>query len=134
MNVHPCLSCGACCAFFRVSFHWSEADDATPQGVPVALTTDWNSTLRLMKGTETKPPRCHALLGNPGERVACTIYSERPSPCREFTPSFENGVRNEACDKARAHYGLLPLTPEIWQDPENPLQPSDDPIRPDRVA
>ncbi|HOC10952.1 MAG TPA: YkgJ family cysteine cluster protein, partial [Thermomonas sp.] len=22
--MHPCLSCGACCAYFRVSFHWSE--------------------------------------------------------------------------------------------------------------
>ncbi|RBC12798.1 YkgJ family cysteine cluster protein, partial [Xanthomonas oryzae pv. oryzae] len=19
---HPCLTCGACCAYFRVSFHW----------------------------------------------------------------------------------------------------------------
>ncbi|RBD09468.1 YkgJ family cysteine cluster protein, partial [Xanthomonas oryzae pv. oryzae] len=25
---HPCLTCGACCAYFRVSFHWSEADPA----------------------------------------------------------------------------------------------------------
>ena len=25
---HPCRTCGACCAFFRVSFHWSEAAPA----------------------------------------------------------------------------------------------------------
>ena len=34
--VHPCLSCGACCAHFRASFYWAEADDQTPGGVPVA--------------------------------------------------------------------------------------------------
>ncbi|HBP8873638.1 TPA: YkgJ family cysteine cluster protein, partial [Escherichia coli] len=27
-NPNPCMRCGACCAFFRVSFYWAEADDA----------------------------------------------------------------------------------------------------------
>ena len=35
---HPCLTCGACCAFFRVSFHWSEADPALGGQVPFELT------------------------------------------------------------------------------------------------
>lgn len=35
---HPCLRCGACCASFRVAFHWSETD-AHPGGItPAALT------------------------------------------------------------------------------------------------
>ena len=34
---HPCLRCGACCAAFRVAFHWSEAQPAAPDGVPAAL-------------------------------------------------------------------------------------------------
>ncbi|EGM7481565.1 YkgJ family cysteine cluster protein, partial [Escherichia coli] len=21
-NLNPCMTCGACCAFFRVSFYW----------------------------------------------------------------------------------------------------------------
>ncbi|WP_142908916.1 CxxCxxCC domain-containing protein, partial [Klebsiella pneumoniae] len=25
-NLNPCMTCGACCAFFRVSFYWAEAD------------------------------------------------------------------------------------------------------------
>ena len=33
--MHPCLTCGACCAHFRVSFHWSEADP--DQGVANAV-------------------------------------------------------------------------------------------------
>ena len=28
--VNPCLSCGACCAFYRASFYWSEAAGVTP--------------------------------------------------------------------------------------------------------
>ena len=35
---HPCLTCGACCAYFRVSFHWSEADPALGGRVPFELT------------------------------------------------------------------------------------------------
>ncbi|HDN1328034.1 YkgJ family cysteine cluster protein, partial [Escherichia coli] len=23
-NLNPCMTCGACCAFFRVSFYWAE--------------------------------------------------------------------------------------------------------------
>src|SRR5690606_12667348 len=33
----PCLDCGACCAYYRVSFHWSEADPATGGETPAAL-------------------------------------------------------------------------------------------------
>lgn len=29
---NPCLSCRACCAFFRVSFYWAEADDGGVNG------------------------------------------------------------------------------------------------------
>ncbi|WP_374212354.1 YkgJ family cysteine cluster protein [Thiothrix subterranea] len=32
MNPNPCMTCGACCASFRVSFYWGETDAA-----PLAL-------------------------------------------------------------------------------------------------
>lgn len=48
-------------------------------------------------------------MGEIGQSVSCAIYLDRPSPCREFDQSGENGVRNEACDRARARYGLPPL-------------------------
>ena len=63
-----------------------------------------------MKGTDLpSKPRCVALDGELGKQVSCTVYENRPSPCREFMASFENGVRNERCDQARASYGMRPL-------------------------
>lgn len=34
---NPCMTCGACCAYFRVSFYWAEASDGGGT-VPVDLT------------------------------------------------------------------------------------------------
>ena len=62
-----------------------------------------------MQGTNSKSPRCNALDGEIGKAVSCSIYLNRPSPCREFDQSGENGLRNEACDRARERYGLPPL-------------------------
>ena len=69
-----------------------------------------------MKGTNQPLPRCTALIGEIGRRVACSIYLQRASICREFEPSWENGTVNVRCDKARAAWGLKPLTPESWFD------------------
>ncbi|WP_173678225.1 YkgJ family cysteine cluster protein, partial [Escherichia coli] len=54
-------------------------------------------------------PRCIALAGTPGKNACCTIYENRSSTCREFAMSGENGEVNEACNRARAKYGLTPL-------------------------
>jgi len=107
-NFNPCMTCGACCAHFRVSFYWAEADDAGGV-VPADLTEPLNLMMRAMRGTNAREPRCVALQGEPGGCVSCGIYAQRPSPCREFAMSGENGVYNEACDRARARYGLPPL-------------------------
>ncbi|MCB9797712.1 MAG: YkgJ family cysteine cluster protein [Alphaproteobacteria bacterium] len=113
-RVHPCLSCGACCAAYRVSFYWAEADDGHGE-VPVGLTVPISPHLRAMAGTHRAPPRCVALMGDVGQRVACSIYAKRSSTCREFEPSWESGRHNPACDKARALHGLPPLKPERWR-------------------
>ena len=126
----PCLSCGACCAHYRASFYWREADDATSGGVPVALTEDLNQHYRAMKGTTDTPPRCTALTGLVGGFVACSTYANRASVCREFLVSWENGESNERCDAARLAHGLPPLLPQDWRhDPNDtdrprPLQPA----------
>lgn len=101
---HPCLTCGACCAAFRVSFYWAESDDAAGGPVPAELTMPVNSHLVCMRGTESQPVRCIALVGKVGERVSCGIYEHRSSTCREFAPASDN------CARARAKYGLPPLT------------------------
>lgn len=49
-----------------VVFHWREGDDETP----VAMTSDFNSTLRCMRGTEAGG-RCDALLGEIGQQARC---------------------------------------------------------------
>lgn len=105
---NPCVSCGACCAHFRVSFYWAEADDAGGL-VPTELTEPLSLLMRNMRGTNDRAPRCVALQGDIGGCVSCGIYEQRPTPCREFSMSGEEGIHNEACDRARARYGLPPL-------------------------
>ena len=76
---HPCLSCGACCASFRVDFSACETQElggAVPDGLAVELT----DTLRRMRGTDHSPPRCAALMGRVGVQAACGTYEWRPSP------------------------------------------------------
>jgi len=79
---------------------------------PAALTRQIGPHRVAMRGTDTARPRCVALEGEIGAAALCTIYEQRPSPCREFAESWADGRRNERCDKARAAHGLPPLTPE----------------------
>lgn len=92
--------------------------------VPDMLTEQIHPHRACMKGTNQKEPRCVALLGNVGEQVRCTIYENRPSPCREFSCNGEVAEYNEGCDKARARYGLPPLTPP----PERPAFDDEPPL------
>jgi hypothetical protein len=116
---NPCLGCGACCAFYRASFYWSEGDDAPGGTVPVACTEKMDDFRRAMIGTSGSTPRCVALLGTVGESVRCTIYDVRSSVCREFEPSWSGGVRNERCDRARAAWGLPPLESPALDEPDD---------------
>ncbi|TNF33886.1 MAG: YkgJ family cysteine cluster protein [Gammaproteobacteria bacterium] len=121
-NESPCLACGACCASFRVSFYWAETDNTdNPNAVPVTLTEQLTPYRSCMQGTNSPTPRCTALLGDIGNSVRCTIYERRPSPCREFPMAWENGIANPDCDKARARWGLPPLTPAPSHDGDNPF-------------
>jgi uncharacterized protein len=108
---NPCLDCGMCCVHFRVSFYWAEADDAPEGFVPVRLTEKLNHHLRCMSGTNEVPRRCVALDGKPGEQVSCSIYAQRPTPCREFPSHLDDGAPNPKCDELRAQIGLPPLRP-----------------------
>lgn len=106
---NPCLSCGACCASYRASFYWSEADPACGGVVPPELTEQLDPSRAAMKGTNQPHPRCIALEGQIGIAVRCRIYQRRPSVCREFSVAWEDDLPNERCDKARALWGLPPL-------------------------
>lgn len=107
---NPCLSCGACCAYFRASFHWLET---VPSGItPAELTVRISPQHVAMRGTERQSPRCVALDGQIGSGVRCSIYALRASPCRDFQASWVDGIHNERCDRARAAHGLSPLLPD----------------------
>lgn len=178
-ELHPCLRCGACCAYFRVSFYWREAEKsehekAVPEGfweegdgdtsaeresvngtivgsvgvervsasgaiadgvgvervsagrvgvsarasgaASTSTRSSHTSLYRTMKGTGVKHhPKCVALKGQVGELAFCSIYENRPSPCRKFEASYENGVQNKRCDEARRAHGLKPLTKDDWR-------------------
>jgi uncharacterized protein len=112
LSNNPCRSCGACCAHYRVSFYWAEADDFTCGGVPAELTERLNDVLLVMKGTNQSKPHCLALIGELGRRVKCAIYLKRPQVCRNLHSSWSVGRADEKCDKARMSIGLPPLKPE----------------------
>ena len=103
-DASPCTACGACCAAFRVSFHWLEAQAL---GLDEAWVEPVTPHRVAMRGTRAKAPRCTALEGAVGAAVRCTVYRSRPSPCREVEPG------SERCGTARARHGLpvLPARP-----------------------
>lgn len=109
LESNPCIECGACCAGFRVSFYWAEADAAAGGVTPAHLTVAISPHRVAMRGTDQPNPRCIALQGEPGKQVWCNIYGQRPSPCRDFAASWENDEPNPRCDQIRAHYSMPPL-------------------------
>ena len=100
-SANPCVRCGACCATYRVSFYWSEAE---ANGLADTLTEKLSPWMSCMAGTNRALPRCVALRGEIGADIGCSIYAQRPSPCRELLPG------DEQCHRARARHGLPPLS------------------------
>lgn len=113
---NPCVSCGACCAYFRVQFYWREANAGESEYVvPPGYYEDLTEFHRCMKGTAEKHhPKCRGLGGRIGRDAACTIYESRPSPCRQFKASYSDGRHHPRCDEARRAHGLLPLRKDDW--------------------
>lgn len=73
---NPCISCGACCAYFRVSFYWAEAESGGGV-VPQHLTEQITPFMSCMQGTNQKQnTRCTALEGTIGKCVSCSIYAQ----------------------------------------------------------
>jgi hypothetical protein len=89
------MSCGACCAYFRVSFYWGESD-LHPEGF--VLVDKLDERFAVMKGTDQQDSRCSCLSGELGSHVHCSIYLNRPSVCREFLIHGEDG-ENKRCNQ-----------------------------------
>lgn len=98
---NACFECGQCCQKLRVSFYHAEP-------VPVELTVKLTPHRACMKGTEDAQG-CIALSHSPAQGYRCTIYADRPSPCREFNPIHEDGTPNSTCARLRMEAGLAPI-------------------------
>jgi Fe-S-cluster containining protein len=103
---HPCLSCGACCASFRVSFYFGESDSVPGGSVPQQMVEVVTPFLVAMRGTNQPQPHCSALIGKVGVSSSCLIYEQRASTCREVE------VGDERCITARTRHRLPMLTAE----------------------
>lgn len=101
---NPCLSCGACCMTYRVSFYWAEADE---RGLPSSIVERVTPHISCMAGTNASSPRCVALGAGTGGPMACGVYQQRPAPCREVQPG------DDKCLRARGRHGLAPLSGTI---------------------
>jgi Fe-S-cluster containining protein len=73
-----CLSRGACCATYRVSFYCGEMDGSPGGRAPSALVEQITPTLAAMRGTMQQPPRCIALRDEAGD--ACDTARRRHGP------------------------------------------------------
>ena len=104
-EVNPCMTCGACCAYFRVSFYWAEASDGGGT-VPVHLTEPLTPFCAAWRHQSKAGPL--RVQGEPGVSTRCAIYEDRPSPCREFAMSGKMG-RSTKPVIAPARAGLPPL-------------------------
>lgn len=108
---NPCLNCGGCCQYFRISFYQGETKDLGGN-VPTEMTQSITPFLVAMKGTEYGKGRCIALNGEVGKNISCSIYKDRPSVCRSYHVWDNKGNPNERCQKIRKELGL-PLLQKI---------------------
>ena len=114
LKSNPCVECGACCAFFRVSFLRDNPEGAV--AAPVECTETLDDTRSCMKGTNQKDPQCVCLEGEIGVAAQCGIYEARPRPCRKFGVEWKENVASIRehdyihCNRARHHWGLPRLS------------------------
>lgn len=113
--IHPCLKCGACCATYRVTFLKAELDG--PNNQLAKISKDNGGLWQIMPGTDKRHnPCCNYLKGTIGRSASCGVYESRPSPCKIFKASYEDGVTEAPrCNEARRHHGLKPLTKSDWK-------------------
>lgn len=105
---NPCLTCGTCCAHFRVSLVLGRnrlglGAECSPR------TGRANISIFVRKGTNNKHPRCVALQGVIDNQVNCLIYNFRPTACRDFAISGQNNQPNNLCEQTRKSWKLRPL-------------------------
>ena len=108
-ELNPCSDCGLCCQHFRISFYHGELDTQPGGYVPSDLSVQLTPFRACMKGTEMGNGSCCAHDPEKG----CTIYSQRPSVCREYAVWDEHGNPNPDCQRLRQAHGLALLDRQL---------------------
>src|SRR5690606_8910932 len=103
-----CLSCGACCAYFRVSFYWAEGIH-----MPEHYTEPVTAVYSCMAGTNQTNPRCSALDGPIRQQVSCGMYELRSASCEEVQ------IADDQCNKARVARNMLPFAQTATDEADN---------------
>ena len=94
LDVSPCQSCGACCAYSSNWPRFTIEEDAALDLIPPELVND------RLSGMRCDGDRCCALDGEIARAVACRIYAIRPEVCRTCMPG------DAECAMARRKFGL----------------------------
>lgn len=104
---YDCQQCGACCRNDAINraqgvAYWVEIAPGDkilqrPDLVRKLVTYDRQRVPHLKLAPDGT---CAALRGTIGQRVSCSIYHQRPSPCRRVQPG------DETCTRVRRNLGL----------------------------
>ena len=107
MSTLDCQSCGACCVNLPSNRaqgfgYWVEISDGDrilgrPDLVRKLVVRDPSGVPHLRLAHDG---RCLGLRGELGVEVECSIYRERPSPCRRVQPG------DSQCLRARTEHGI----------------------------
>ena len=106
ISKNDCVKCGACCTqdLDLDSYIDAELEEARkiPEKYKLPMVVYGFVPIRTVLNPRDKPgsSRCMALKGIVGTRVACDIYENRPSTCRELKPG------SDACLLHRRDFGL----------------------------
>ena len=113
-DLFDCQSCGACC-HNHLSNVRQGLDDYDEVNVRSPLLEDDEIAHKytfVRKGKHymrmvSDKPRCIALEGTVGERVGCTVYSQRPSICRQFEAASEGCLKSRREQKIPLPAGVV---------------------------
>lgn len=102
-SVPECVDCGVCCVFaLMVPVRSAEAKKLPAYWEVFADDAPEEPTIGILLPRNAENGQCVNLEGRIGEKVGCSIYSDRPGACHDF----EAG--SDRCHEYRRMYGLEP--------------------------
>jgi Fe-S-cluster containining protein len=108
-TTYDCMTCGACCCnpdlnrkYGHVNYIEIQADDRILRNESLVKKLVFRDKDDVPHVRLDRRQRCTALRGHVGVSVACSIYRDRPTGCRNVLPG------DEECLRARRERGIDP--------------------------